>query len=66
MSTRKLAITSVMVAMLLSEPHSSAADQFFLHSQEPWLLSEFAAAEVASALSRLVRTGALDAKAATA
>ena len=37
------------------EPSSAIVDDFLTHCDEPLLISEFAAAEVASALSRLAR-----------
>ena len=52
---------SVMLAMLVKEPASATVDAFMSGvQQEPWV-SDFVAAEVASALSRLVRTGRLEA-----
>jgi uncharacterized protein len=52
---------SVMIPILVKEPASAAVDAFMSSvQQEPWV-SDFAAAEVASALSRLVRTGRLEA-----
>ena len=50
---------SVMLPTLVEEPASAAVDDFITHCDEPLVISEFAAAEVASALSRLVRTGLL-------
>ena len=50
-----------MLPILVKEPASAAVDAFMSTvQQEPWV-SDFAAAEVASALSRLVRTGRLEA-----
>ena len=46
---------SVMVALLGAEAGSDAAREFVSRAAEPRLVSEFAAAEVASTLSRLVR-----------
>ena len=47
--------------MLVKEPESAIVDAFLSSvQQEPWV-SDFAAAEVASAMSRLVRTGCLEA-----
>ena len=52
---------SVMLPILVKEPASAVVDAFMATlQQEPWV-SDFAAAEVASALSRLVRTGRLQA-----
>ena len=53
---------SLMIPILIKEPASAAVDAFMSSvQQEPWV-SDFAAAEVASALSRLVRTGCLEAR----
>lgn len=53
--------TSVMLPILIKEPASAIVDAFMSTvQQEPWV-SDFAAAEVASAVSRLVRTGRLQA-----
>ena len=53
--------TSFMLPILVKEPASALVDSFMSTAQEkPWV-SDFAAAEVASALSRLVRTGRLQA-----
>ena len=46
---------NVIVAMLVSEPASDAAIRFLRHADEPLMVSEFTAAEVASSMSRLVR-----------
>jgi predicted nucleic acid-binding protein len=52
---------SVMLPILVKEPASAVVDAFMATlQQEPWV-SDFGAAEVASALSRLVRTGRLQA-----
>ena len=52
---------SVMLPILVKEPASAVVDAFMATlQQEPWV-SDFAAAEVASALSRLVRSGRLQA-----
>ncbi len=52
---------SVMLPILVKEPASVMVDAFMATlQQQPWV-SDFAAAEVASALSRLVRTGRLQA-----
>ena len=53
--------TSVIFPILIKEPASAIVDAFMSTvQQEPWV-SDFAAAEVASAVSRLVRTGRLQA-----
>jgi predicted nucleic acid-binding protein len=57
---------SVIFPTLVNGPPSAAVDRFLLASDAPLLISDFAAAEVASALSRLVRTGELGAADATA
>jgi predicted nucleic acid-binding protein len=49
-----------MLPILVKEPVSAAVDAFMSTVQQPWV-SDFAAGEVASALSRLVRTGRLQA-----
>lgn len=51
---------SCLVPTLVEEPASGAV-RAYLATREDRLVSEFAAAEVASALSRLVRTGLLTA-----
>jgi uncharacterized protein len=57
---------SVMLPILIKEPASAVVDAFMSAvQQEPWV-SDFAAAEVASAVSRLVRTGRLQATDGTA
>ena len=50
---------SALLPTLVAEPGSQAVDAFMAAGTEPPTVSEFAAAEVASALSRLVRTGRL-------
>jgi uncharacterized protein len=45
----------VLLPTLIQEPASAAVDAYFLKADQELLMSEFAAAEVASALSRLVR-----------
>jgi len=58
--------TSFMLPILVKEPASAVVDSFMSTAQEkPWV-SDFAAAEVASALSRLVRIGRLQAADGTA
>jgi uncharacterized protein len=52
---------SVMLPILIKEPASTAVDAFMSTVQQQLWVSDFAAAEVASALSRLVRTGRLQA-----
>jgi predicted nucleic acid-binding protein len=57
---------SFMLPILVKEPASAVVDSFMSTAQEkPWV-SDFAAAEVASALSRLVRIGRLQAADGTA
>ena len=51
---------SVLLPTLITEPSSPLVDRFIAETADNLIISEFAAAEVASALSRLVRTGALD------
>jgi len=51
---------SVILPTLIEEAGSAAVDQFMADNDETLIISEFAAAEVASALSRLVRSGILD------
>ena len=51
---------SALLPILIEEAGSFAVDQFIVGIQEPLAISEFAAAEVASAVSRLVRTDILD------
>ena len=51
--------TSVMLPILIKEPANAMVDAFMSTiQQEPWV-SDFASAEVASAVSRLVRAGPL-------
>jgi predicted nucleic acid-binding protein len=47
---------SALVPFLLPEAASECIDAFIARAENPLAVSEFAAAEVASALSRLVRT----------
>jgi uncharacterized protein len=47
---------SALVPTLIAEPASVAIDAFLLGCSDALVVSDFAAAEVASALSRLVRT----------
>jgi len=51
---------SVILPTLIEEAASAAVDRFMDDLDDDLIVSEFAAAEVASALSRLVRTGLLD------
>lgn len=51
---------SVILPIVIEESASTAVDHFIETTTETLLVSEFAAAEVASALSRLVRVGALE------
>jgi predicted nucleic acid-binding protein len=48
-----------MLPILVKEPASAAVDAFMATVEQELWVSDFAAAEVASALSRLVRTGRL-------
>ena len=50
---------SVVLPIFVKEPASAAVDGFMSRVAEELLVSDFAAAEVASALSRLVRMGRL-------
>jgi predicted nucleic acid-binding protein len=50
-----------MLPILIKEPASAAVDAFMSTVQQELWVGDFAAAEVASALSRLVRTGRLQA-----
>ena len=50
---------SVLLPTLIDEPASAAVDAFVLSEGRGLLVSDFAAAEVAAALSRLVRMGLL-------
>jgi predicted nucleic acid-binding protein len=52
---------TVMLPIVIKEPASAAVDAFMSTVQQQLSVSDFAAAEVASALSRLVRTGRLQA-----
>ncbi len=51
---------SAILPLLIEEPGSAAVDRFLVTAAQPLIVSEFAAAEVASALSRLARTRALE------
>jgi uncharacterized protein len=51
--------TSALLPMLIAEPGSAAVDAFVEAAADELVVSEFAAAEVASAMSRLVRTDRL-------
>jgi uncharacterized protein len=50
---------SVLLPVVIDEPASTAVDAFMLRGGRELLVSDFAAAEVAAALSRLVRMGLL-------
>jgi predicted nucleic acid-binding protein len=58
--------TSVLLPMLIAEPTTEAVYEFLGANSEELLVSDFAAAEVASALSRLVRMALLAAGDASA
>jgi uncharacterized protein len=58
--------TSVLIATLIDEPTSDAVRAYLIAAEQELLVSDFAAAEVASVLSRLVRTGMLAAPEAVA
>lgn len=51
---------SVLTSILVQEPATSAVRAYLIGSGQELLVSDFAAAEVASALSRLVRMRLLD------
>jgi uncharacterized protein len=51
---------SVLLPRLIEEPASAAVHEFLSADEQGLLISDFAAAEVASALSRLVRMKLLD------
>lgn len=51
---------SVILPTLIEEAASAIVDRFMENLDDDLIVSEFAATEVASALSRLVRTGRLD------
>lgn len=57
---------SAILPIFVDEAGSDRVEQFLRQAPEPLVVSEFTASEVASALSRLVRTGRLDAVDATA
>lgn len=57
---------SAILPTLLEEDASSAIDAFILAAETEFVVSDFAAAEVASALSRLVRIGDLTSEDASA
>jgi uncharacterized protein len=52
---------SVLLPTLLKEEASRAVDTYVLAAKQEFLVSDFAAAEVASGLSRLVRMGLIEA-----
>ncbi len=51
---------SAILPTLIEEPGSALVDAFIIAASEPLVIGAFAAAEVASALSRLVRMGRLE------
>lgn len=51
---------SAILPTLIEEAASALVDRFMAELDEELIISEFAAAEVASALSRLMRTGLMD------
>lgn len=53
---------SALLPMLIDERGSAAVDDFVAAASGPLVVSEFAAAEVASALSRLARTSRISAE----
>ena len=53
---------SAILPLLMKEPGSAAIDRYVAANSEPLIVSEFAAAEVASAISRLLRTKVLRAE----
>ena len=55
---------SVIVATLVSEEASEVTRQFLFQATEPMLVSSYTGAEVASAMSRLVRMNKLTPEAA--
>lgn len=57
---------SVLLPTLIEEAASAAVDAYMLSGTKEFLVSDFAAAEVASGLSRLVRMRLLDASDASA
>jgi uncharacterized protein len=57
---------SFLIPMLVEENHSAAVNGYLIAAERELLVSEFTAAEVASALSRLVRTHLLAAADAAA
>jgi predicted nucleic acid-binding protein len=57
---------SAILPILVEETFSATVVQFLQTAGEPLMVSDFAMAEVASGLSRRVRTGALELEAATA
>lgn len=58
--------TSAILPILIQEEATSAVQAYLATAGQELLISDFAAAEVASALSRLLRTGLLDDVSATA
>jgi uncharacterized protein len=53
---------SVLLPRLVEEPESPAVDAYLAHNRQPLVISDFASAEVASGLSRLVRMRRLSAE----
>jgi predicted nucleic acid-binding protein len=64
MALRVYLDTSVLVALLLDDPFSNQADDLFRSEDVTPIVSDFAAAEFASATARRVRTGELAAEGA--
>lgn len=56
---------SVLVPLFVEQAHSQIADRFLREHDDQILVGDFAAAEFASAMSRLVRMAMLDAVAAS-
>jgi predicted nucleic acid-binding protein len=57
---------SVLVAIFIKDPFSARADGFLASNTRPLFLSDFAAAELASAVARLVRMSELQIEGARA
>jgi hypothetical protein len=51
--------TSVLIPTVIDEPTSGTVKAYLIAAEQELLVSDFAAAEVASVLSRLARTGVL-------
>ena len=56
---------SVLLPTIVDEPSSAAVERFLTSVDDGLIISEFAAAEVASGMSRLVRTRLIDSDVAT-